>query len=271
MNGPFDWSAVAPAWEKHAEQAARNKAAATDELLAGIAIAPGDRVLELGAGAGDLAQRLSDSAGPDGTVVISDAYGGMVDILRRKALGLPNVTVEQIDATDIGLEAASFDAVVFCMGLMFTLDPAGAMTEIRRVLAPAGRAGIEVWAGPEHNPWVTSIGMAAMLNGVVAGGPPTQPGAVFSLGDEALLRTAISSAGFEHVAITPVDVEFRFADFDDYFENVSSLAGPLAVALASASPDQVQAVRQTAAELTSKYAVPDGMVLPGRALVAIAS
>lgn len=53
--------------------------------------------------------------------------------------------------------------------------------------------------------------------------------------------------------------------------NVSSLAGPLAVALASASPDQVQAVRETAAELTSKFAAPDGMVLPGRALVAIAS
>jgi hypothetical protein len=52
---------------------------------------------------------------------------------------------------------------------------------------------------------------------------------------------------------------------------VSSLAGPLAVALASAPPEQLQAVRDSAAQATERFSTPDGLVLPGRALVAVAT
>lgn len=69
------------------------------------------------------------------------------------------------------------------MGLMFTPQPAVALAEIRRVLRVGGRFAALTWAGIEHNPWMTCVGMAAMMNGVVAGGPPVGPGGIFSLGD----------------------------------------------------------------------------------------
>ncbi|MCC7078404.1 MAG: hypothetical protein IT198_14880 [Acidimicrobiia bacterium] len=39
------------------------------------------------------------------------------------------------------------------------------------------------WAGPEHNPWMTCVGMAAAMNGLVAGPAPVGPGGIFSLTD----------------------------------------------------------------------------------------
>lgn len=202
--------------------------------------------------------------------MLSDGAAGMVDILRRRAADLPQVEVAQIDATDTGLADASFDAIVFCMGLMFTLDPAAVMKELRRVLKRGGRVGLETWAAPEHNPWLLSVGMAAMMNGVVAGGPPTQPGGLFSLAQPDALRDAVTAGGFDDVDVFPFDIEFRFRDFDTYFDSVTAMAGPLAAALAAASPEQRQAVRETAAQLTQQYVSSDELVLPGRALLAVA-
>ena len=273
MTTTFDWSAVAPAWEKHANDEARRdaEAAKTQALLDRLRIQPGEHVLELGAGTGHFGLRLAEIVGPQGSVVLSDVAAGMVDILQRRAAHLPHVSVAQIDAADTGLDDHSFDAIVFCMGLMFTLEPAAVMKELRRVLRPAGRVGLETWAAPEHNPWLVSIGMAAMMNGVVAGGPPTQPGGLFSLSDPDVLRDVITAGGFGQADVIPFDLEFRFRNFDTYFDSVSAMAGPLAAALAAAAPEQLQAVRETAADLTQRYLSADGLVLPGRALVAIAA
>ena len=273
MTTTFDWTEVAPAWEKYSGSATRRGVdeAKQKALLGRLAISPGERVLELGAGAGDLGLELADLVGPQGSLLLSDVAAGMVDILQRRTLGLDHVTVAQIDAVSTGLPDASFDAVVFCMGLMFTPEPAAVAQELRRVLKPGGRVAIETWAAPEHNPWVISVGMAAMMSGLVAGGPPTQPGGLFSLGEADALRAVITEGGFSDVDVRPFDVEFRYADFNEYFAMVTALAGPLAAALAAASDEQLQAVRATAAQLTEQYATSEGLVLPGRALVAIAT
>ena len=273
MTTIFDWSAVAPAWEKHANDDYRREveAAKSDALLERLAIDSGARVLELGAGAGQLGLRLAELVGPRGTLVLSDVAAGMVEILQRRAAHLPHVSVARIDAADTRLDDQSFDVIVFCMGLMFTLEPAAVMRELRRVLSAGGRVGVETWAAPEHNPWLVCVGMAAMINGVVAGGPPTQPGGLFSLSDPDVLRDVVTAGGFTEVDVIPFEVEFRFPDFDTYFDSVSAMAGPLAAALAAADPEQLHAVRGTASQLTERYASADGLILPGRALIAVAT
>ena len=52
---------------------------------------------------------------------------------------------------------------------MSTPDRAVAFAEIHRVLVPSGRIGALTWSGIEHNPWMTCVGMAAMINGLVTG------------------------------------------------------------------------------------------------------
>jgi SAM-dependent methyltransferase len=153
------------------------------------------------------------------------------------------------------------------MGLMFAPDPARSLAEMHRVLCPGGRLGVLTWAAIEHNPWMTCIGMAAMANGLVAGGPPVGPGGIFSLGDRTGLETLAKDAGFVDVAVDEIPTTFRAENVDAHVERVSSLAGPLAAAFKTATPEQLAAVRRTAADLAASYTSANGVALPGRALL----
>ena len=271
MTSTFDWSVVAPAWEELREHTDRATMPVAQALVSRLAPRPGDRVLELGAGTGDLARHLAGLVLPGGTVHATDSAAGMVEVTARTTAGCDNVTTAVVDATDIPLPEASVEGVVFQMGLMFVPDPAVAAREMRRVLAPGGRAVVSTWAAPEHNPWLTSTGMAAMSEGVVAGGPPTHPGGLFSLGTADALRTALEAGGFRDVEVVEVPVELRFAGPEAYAEHVTRMAGPLAAAIAAAPAETQDRVRATAATLVSRWLTDEGVVVPGLALVAAAT
>jgi SAM-dependent methyltransferase len=263
-----DWSAVASAWDAATEYVDSHSRAATDALVAAVEVKPGDRVLELAAGPGSLAAIWSRLAGAAGRVVISDVAPGMVEVAARRTRDLANVETAVVDAAAIDYPEASFDVVVCRMGLMFTLEPATALGQIHRVLAVGGRFGALTWAGMEHNPWMTCVGMAAMTNGLVAGGPPFAPGGIFSLGDPIQLATLTAGAGFGDVVVEAIDVTFESESIDAHVTRVSSLAGPLAAAFAAADAAQLDAVRRTAAQLAADHTAANGAVgLPGRALL----
>jgi hypothetical protein len=113
--------------------------------------------------------------------------------------------------------------------------------------------------------------MAAMVHGVVSGPLPTAPGGPFSLGDPVDLEQRVRQAGFAEVTVTEVDASATFASTDEHFAIVTTLAPPLAAALAAASDHDREAVRHTAAELLAPYVTDAGLVVPGRALVCLAS
>ena len=123
------------------------------------------------------------------------------------------------------------------------------------------------WGPMEHNPWMTCVGMAAMINGLVAGGPPIGPGGIFSLSDPDQLETLVATAGFVDVTVEEFAIIFRAESIDAHIERVSSLAGPLATILQHASVEQRAAVRRTAADLAAAHLTTDGLVIPGQALL----
>jgi SAM-dependent methyltransferase len=268
--GTFDWTAVAQGWDENRGHVERMKEELSRQLLAQLELRQGQRVLELGAGTGEFARQLAAAVGPQGHVVASDVAPGMVELQRTTLAGLDNAEVAQLDAFDTGLPAGSFDAVVFRMGLMLIDEPDRVLRECHRVLAPGGRLAVAVWAGPEHNPWMTCVGMAAMMHGLVSGGPPTGPGGMFSLADPTVLERAVVDAGFRDVVVHEVQATSVFATTDEHFDTVTALAGPLSLALRGASEDVRAATRRTAAGLAEAHRTPDGIVLPGRALVCTA-
>lgn len=262
-----DWSAVAEAWDANVDDVEVHTIEATRALVDALGLEAGDRVLELAAGPGSLGGTWSSSVGPTGHVVISDIAPGMVEVARRRNADTANVDVAVLDLASIDQPAGSFDAVACRMGLMFTPDPAGALAEMHRVLRANGRLGVLTWGGLEHNPWMTCVGMAAMVNGVVSGGPPVGPGGIFSLGDPAHLELLAKGADFVDARVTECAVTFRSESIDAHVERVSSLAGPLAGAFAAATDEQLAAVRRTAAELAAPYTTEQGVAIPGRALL----
>jgi SAM-dependent methyltransferase len=269
----IDWSTVAEAWDRNADRVEQAKAPATKVLLDRLSIRGGERVLELGAGPGSLGRRLADLTGDGGHVLLTDIAPGMVEVARRRNAGVRGLEVLVADATDTRLPAGGYDVVLFRMGLMLVEEPARAVAEIRRLLAPGGRASVVVWAGMEHNPWLTAVGMAAMSHGLVQGGPPVGPGGVFSLADPSVLAGLLTAGGFDDLEVTEVDTPFTFDDEDDHFAMVSVMAPPLADALRAASPEALAAVRQTAASFLAPHRTGSGsgiLLVPGRALVATA-
>ncbi len=268
MTTTFDWSTLAPAWDKHREHVERSGAAVADALVAALALTPGQRVVELAAGTGELSRRLAALVGPTGTVLATDAAAGMVALCEATLHDLPQASASQADAAHTELPTAAFDAVTCCMGLMFVPEPVLALRECQRMLAPGGRLAVAVWAGPQHNPWLACLGMAAMMHGLVTGGPPTGPGGLFSLADPAVLKQAALDAGLPDAQVSEVDVRFRFSSAEEHLDIVMSLAGPLSQLLAAASEDQRTAVRKTATELASAHRAADGTLsLPGKALL----
>lgn len=265
-----DWSAAAPQWDRSRREVEETKAEVTARMLDGLAPLSGARVLELGAGTGELAARLAEAVGPAGSVVASDVAPGMVALLDTRLAGLPNVEMATLDAAAIDLPRESVDDVVFRMGLMLMHEPDVALAECRRVLRPGGRFAAVVWGGPHENPWMTTVGMAAMMHGLVQGGPPVGPGGPFSLADPDDLEKRVRGAGFADVTVTRVESTRLFASSDEHVDTVLALAPHLGTALDRATAEQVAAVRAQVAALTAQFRTDTGLRIPATALLCLA-
>lgn len=271
MDVSEQWNSVADGWDRLRDEIGELSGAIEQRVLREIGPLGTRRVLELAAGTGQVAARLAATLESGGSLVTTDLAERMVARLAARVAGLPGVEVAQVDARSIPYPAASFDDVVIQMGLMLVPEVDLALSEIRRVTRRGGRFVAAVWAGPQHNPWLTSVGMPAMMQGLVPGGPPIGPGGPFSLGDPDDLDKRVRGAGFTAVEIHTVDSSRLYRDADHLFDMVSVLAPPLAAALGSAAPEQLHAVRRGTHELTAQFRTDDGLRMPYRALVCVAT
>jgi SAM-dependent methyltransferase len=265
------WGAVAPGWQQNADFVDRRGGALTAAMLDAVSLKSGERVLELACGPGGLGMEAAELVAPDGEVVLSDIAPQMTAIAaeRAQARGLTNVTTRELDLEAIDEPDETYDAVLSREGIMLVPEPARAAGEIRRVLRPGGRASVSVWGPRERNPWLTAMleAIGAQLGGTFP--PPGVPGPL-SLGEDGKLRAALSDGGFADAEIREVEVPWRGADFDDWWQRTTALAGPVAKLLEAQPTEAVDAIRAHAREALSAYETKDGLEIPGVTLVGTA-
>jgi protein-L-isoaspartate O-methyltransferase len=111
----------------------------TERLFQAAGVGPGQRVVELGSGAGDVAMLVARIVGPSGEVVGVERNENSVAYASARVAkaGLRNVRFTQSDVSRIS-EAQPFDAAVGRFILQFVPDPAAVVRSLTRLVRPGG-------------------------------------------------------------------------------------------------------------------------------------
>jgi demethylmenaquinone methyltransferase/2-methoxy-6-polyprenyl-1,4-benzoquinol methylase len=116
-------------------------------------VRPGNNVLDLAGGTGDLTAKFSQLVGREGKVILADINSSMLNVgrdkLRDKGL-VQNIEYVQANAQYLPFEDNTFDIVTIAFGLRNVTDKDMALRSIYRVLKPGGRLLVLEFSKPEH-------------------------------------------------------------------------------------------------------------------------
>jgi arsenite methyltransferase len=156
------------------------------------ALLPGERVLDLGSGAGFDAFLAARQVGPGGRVVGVDMTPEMVARATANAAsgGWEQVEFRLGDIEHLPVDSGAFDVIMSNCVINLAPDKAAVFREAYRVLAPGGRLAISD---------VVAIGD---LPAAIAADPAAYTGCVAGAAPVADLERLIAAAGFSDVRIT---------------------------------------------------------------------
>ncbi|CAG2160422.1 class I SAM-dependent methyltransferase [Cupriavidus numazuensis] len=247
-----------------------------EAAIEAAAPAMGERVLDVGCGAGASTLALAARVGAGGQVLGVDISEPLIGRARALAPQDTPVRFQVGDASCAELPEGAFDILFSRFGVMFFDDPTAAFAHMRRALRPGGRVAFVCWRGAAENDWVR-LPMGA-LKGILPPSAPPDPEAPgpFSFGDRGRVARILTAAGFTDIAISPFDASVPFGEggtrdaaIDDAVKMTLEV-GPLSRVLAD-QPDDIRA-RASAAVLAAFAGLPGerSVMIDGAAWIVMA-
>jgi SAM-dependent methyltransferase len=262
------WDNVAEAWHRWIPVVRRWVGPVTGLMLDLARIGPGSRVLDIAAGDGDQSLTVAQRVGPSGYVLATDIAPRLVAIADRvfREARLKKAEARVMDAEDLSVEDASFDAVICRFGLFFLPNLSKALWEMCRVLKPRGRIAAIVFSTPDKNPFF-SVPISVIRKRAQLPAPlPGQPGP-FSLGAPGVLEDAFAKAGFLEVETRYAAAPLKMASATECVQFERESFGALQQMLGGLNEAEREEVWREIERELAKYEGPEGFDSPCEVIV----
>jgi ubiquinone/menaquinone biosynthesis C-methylase UbiE len=223
-------------------------------LVEALGPQPGERWLDVGCGAGNLAE-LAAGGGADVTGI--DLSPRLIGVAKARAeAGGYDIEYRVGDAESLDVADASFDKVVSSVAMIFAPDHDAAARELARVTRPGGRLAFSAWT-PEG-----TVGEMFKVFGSFQPPLPPGAGAPVAWGNEDYVRDKLGDA-FE------LSIERRISRFEDEspehaWEYFAPRFGPVRMMLDNLEPDRRDEFERVAREHFEQGRQPDGTYLDER-------
>jgi SAM-dependent methyltransferase len=210
------WQSAAAAWHRWTPTLQAWLGPVTEAMLDMANLQPGDRALDLAAGAGEPSLSAAQRVGPSGHVIATDISSNILDFAQQTARerGLTNFETRVMDGEKPDQPDASFDAVLSRLGLIYFPDRPGALHGVRRVLRSGGRVVLAGFTTPDQNRFFSiPISIIRRLAKLPAPAPGL-PGP-FSLGGPGVMEAVLKEAGFGDVQTRKVQPPLKLQSAAD--------------------------------------------------------
>lgn len=232
-------------WVDASDQYDLTLAPFADAVLDAGTVEPGERVLDVGCGAGTLAIAAAARGGHAAGVDISTT---MIDAARARSADV-EFTVGDVQTMSLD----RFELVCSRFGVMFFDDPVAAFANLGRT---GGRLAFVCWQAPSQNQWVAEpIGAIIDVLGSLPPGPPPDAPGPFAFADPDRVRSLLVEAGWSGVAIEPFETVIHPGGPGpvDVAAEFSTVGGPASRLLADHPDEVLAAVRQRMAERFERF------------------
>ena len=211
------------------------------ELAAGLidlaGVRPGDRVLDVGCGTGQLTAALAVAVGGEGVAAV-DPNEKVLAACRSR---VPDADVRVASAEALPFGGDEFDAVLAQLVVNLVEDPPAAVREMARVARPGAVVAACFWDDEEmpllRSYWdaVRSVVPEALAN--------VNEQAQVGLGDIEVLRGWWGGAGLRDISLGEFEVAAGYEDFDDLWFSFEAGVGHSGAVYLSLDREQQQEVR----------------------------
>ncbi len=259
-------SAVGERWALHQESLDYLHQAITERLVELAGPTAGEKVLDVGCGAGATSMAFAAAVGSTGSVLGIDISRTLLDCAeeRRKEAGLERIQYVLTDAQTHPFAEGEFNLIGSRFGVMFFSDPVAAFRNLLSALRPGGRIVFASWAEAAANPWFTLTANAAAS--VLGRPPPAEPRAPgpMAFAETDYVLEMLDSAGFVDRAASTEDVGLFHPGGLAAIVDLATVVGPAAriLQMFEGGPEDLAEIGRRIAQTFGEYVVEDGIRIP---------